>query len=139
MKFKSGAKNSIAEGFVTASLLFCVGSMAVVGSIQSGLSGDHEMLFTKSALDFCSSLIFSASLGIGVILAAGTVLVYQGSITLLAQWIAPYMNDYTVDEMTCVGSLLIIGLALNMLNITDLKIMNYLPAVFLPILFCLFL
>lgn len=130
---------SIAEGFVTASLLFCVGSMTIVGSLQSGLTGDHEMLFTKSLLDLISSIVFSASMGIGVMLSSIFVLVFQGSITLLAQFAAPFLNDAVIAEMTCVGSLLIIGLGLNLLGITKLKIMNYIPAIFLPVLLCLFL
>ena len=130
---------SIAEGFVTASLLFCVGSMTIVGSLQSGLTGNHEMLFTKSLLDLISSIVFSASMGIGVMLASVFVLVFQGTITLLAQFAAPYLTDAVIAEMTCVGSLLIIGLGLNLLGITKLKIMNYIPAIFLPVLLCLFL
>lgn len=124
---------SISEGFVTASLLFCVGAMAIVGSIQEGLSGNREMLLTKSMLDGISSIIFSSSLGIGVIFSAGLVLVYQGGITLLASTLAPYLTDSVVNEMTGVGSLLIIGLALNMLKVTNLKIMNYVPAIFIPV------
>ncbi|MEG2936010.1 MAG: DUF554 domain-containing protein [Clostridium sp.] len=139
-KFKSGDKNvSIAEGFVTASLLFCVGAMTIVGSLQSGLTGNHEMLFTKSILDGVASILFAASLGVGVLFSAAFVLIYQGSITLLAQFISPYLSDIVIAEMTCVGSLLIIGLGLNMLNVTKLKIMNYIPAIFLPILIYLFM
>ena len=128
---------SIAEGFVTASLMFCVGAMTIVGSLQSGLTGDHQMLFTKSMLDFVSSMIFASSLGLGVLFAAGFVLVFQGGITLLAGLAAPFLGDAVIAEMTCVGSVLIIGLGLNMLGLTKLKVMNYLPAIFLPILLCL--
>lgn len=126
-------KPSIAEGFVTASLLFCVGAMTIVGSLQSGLSGNHEMLFNKSVLDFVAAIIFASSLGIGVAFAAAFVFVYQGTITLMAQWIAPFLTDTVINEMTCVGSVIIIGLALNMLNITKLRVMNYVPAIFVPI------
>lgn len=139
-RFKSKDKNiSIAEGFVTASLLFCVGAMAIVGSLQSGLTGNYEMLFTKSILDGVASIIFAASLGVGVIFSSVFVFIYQGSITLLAQFISPYLNDMVIAEMTCVGSLLIIGLGLNTLNVTKLKIMNYIPAIFLPIILLLFM
>jgi len=127
-------KTSIAEGFVTASLLFCVGAMTIVGSLQSGLQGNHEMLFNKSMLDFVAAIIFASSLGIGVAFAAAFVFVYQGVITLMAQWIAPFLNDTVIGEMTCVGSVIIIGLALNMLNITKLRVMNYVPAIFVPII-----
>lgn len=136
---KGDGKTSIAEGFVSASLLFCVGSMAIVGSIQSGLTGNHEMLYTKSMLDGISAMIFASTLGVGVFLSAAAVLVYQGIITLCAQWVQPFLSEYVVAEMTCVGSLLIIALALNMLGITKLKTANYLPAVFVPILLCMFM
>ena len=132
-------RRTIAEGFVTASLLFCVGAMTIVGSLQAGLTGDNTMLYTKATLDFISSLIFAASLGIGVLLAAAFVLVFQGAIVLAAQAAAPLLTDYVVAEMTCVGSILIVGLALNILGVTNLKIMNFLPAIFLPILLCMVL
>lgn len=136
---KEDGKVTIAEGFVTASLLFCVGAMAIVGSLQSGLTGDHQTLFTKSMLDFVAAIIFASSLGVGVLLSAGFVLVYQGAITLLAQWISPFLSEVVIGEMTCVGSLIIIGLALNMLGITKLKVMNYVPAIFIPIILCMFM
>lgn len=129
---------SLAEGFVTASLLFCVGAMSIVGALQSGLSGSHEMLYTKSLLDFVSAIIFASTLGAGVLFSALFVLVYQGSITLLAAWVAPLLSDAAVAEMTCVGSVIIIGLGLNMIGVSKLKVMNFVPAIFLPMLFCLF-
>ena len=138
-KTKDGKSTSIAEGFVTSSLVFCVGAMAIVGSLQSGLQGNHVMLFNKSMLDFVAAIIFASTLGIGVVFAAGLVFVYQGVITVLAQWIAPFLSENVIAEMTCVGSVLIIGLALNMLGITKLKIMNYVPAVFIPIILCNFM
>lgn len=137
-RFSKGAgKTSVAEGFVTASLLFCVGAMTIVGSLQSGLTGDHTMLFTKSLLDFVSSMIFASSLGVGVLFSAAFVLAFQGSITLLAGVVSPFLGELAIAEMTCVGSVLIIGLGLNMLGLTKLKIMNHLPAIFLPILLCM--
>ena len=135
----SSGDGNIAKGFVTASLLFCVGAMAIVGSLESGISENHEILFSKSLLDFISSIIFSASLGIGVMFSAVFVFLYQGAITVLAQFIGPYLSDVVIAEMTCVGSLLIIALGLNMLGLTKLKVMNYIPAVFLPIILCLFM
>lgn len=140
-KFKNPAseKTSLAEGFVSASLLFCVGAMTIVGSLQSGLTGNHEMLFTKSLLDFISSIVFASSMGVGVILSSIFVFVYQGAITLLSSFVAPFLSDAVVAEMTCAGSLLLIGLGLNLLGVTKIKIMNYIPAIFLPILFCTFM
>lgn len=134
-----GEENTIAKGFVSASLLFCVGAMTIVGSLESGLNGNHEILFSKSLLDFISSIIFAASMGVGVMFSAAFVLVYQGLITVLAQFVGPYLSSGVIAEMTCTGSILIIALGLNMLGITKLKVMNYIPAIFLPILLCLFM
>lgn len=132
-KFKrDGEKVSIAEGFITASLVFCVGAMTIVGSLQSGLTGDHTMIYTKATLDFVSSMIYASSLGIGVLFSALFVFLFQGSIVLLAQWIAPLLTEAVIAEMTCAGGLLIFGLGLNMMGLTKLKLMNYLPAIFLP-------
>ena len=136
---KKGSGSKVAEGFVTASLLFCVGSMAVVGSLQSGLTGNHETIFTKSMLDFVSAIILASSLGLGVCLSGAFVLVYQGAIVLLARWAAPILSDYVVAEMSCAGSLLIVALGLNMLGIAKLKVSNLLPAMFLPLILCLFM
>ncbi len=136
---RKGSGSRLAEGFVTASLLFCVGSMAVVGSLQSGLTGNNETIFTKSMLDFVSAIILASSLGLGVCLSGAFVLVYQGAIVLLARWAAPVLSDYVVAEMSCAGSLLIVALGLNMLGITKLKVSNLLPAMFLPLILCLFM
>ena len=129
---------SISKGFITASLLVCVGAMSIVGALQSGLTGNHETLLAKSLIDAVAALVLASSLGVGVLLSGGLVLIYEGSIALLASLLAPLLTDAVINEMTCVGSLLIIGLALNMLKITDLKIMNYAPAAFIPIIFGLF-
>ncbi len=133
---KEGAGGQIAKAFVSASLLFCVGTMTIVGSLQSGLQGNHEMLYLKSVLDLISSIVFGATLGAGVLLSTVTVLVYQGGITLLAQVVAPYLSDAVIAEMNCVGSLLIIGLALNLLKVADIKVANFVPAILLPIALC---
>ncbi|MGI6690272.1 MAG: DUF554 domain-containing protein [Christensenellales bacterium] len=119
----------VSEAFITASLLFCVGSMTIVGSLNAGLTGNNEMLFTKSLLDLISSAMLSVSLGIGVLFSAAFVLVFQGSIVLLAQLIKPLMSEAAIAEMTCVGSVLIIALGLNLLNITKIKVADYLPAI----------
>lgn len=123
---------NVAQGFVSASLLFCVGSMTIVGSLNSGLMCDHTMLYTKSTLDFVSAIVFAVSLGIGVMFSAAFVLVFQGSVTLLAQWVAPFLSNDVILCMSITGSILIMGLALNMLGVTKLKIMNYMPAIILP-------
>lgn len=139
-KFNNKDSNgSVAEGFVSATLLFCVGAMAIVGALQSGLSGNHEMLFTKAILDFISAVILASALGFGVMLAGVSVLIVQGSVVLLAQAAAPYLSDYVIGEMTCAGSVLIAALALNMLGITKIKLMDMLPAMFIPIVLCMFM
>lgn len=130
MKGKGG---DVAQGFVSASLLFCVGSMSIVGALNSGISGDHTMQITKAVLDLCSSVIFASTMGIGVMFSALFVLVYQGSITLLAEYIGAYLSTDVITCMTSVGSLLIIALGLNMIGVTKFKVMNHLPAIFLPI------
>lgn len=132
-------EHSVSNGFVTASLLFCVGAMAIVGALQSGLTGNHDTLFAKSLIDGIAAIVMASSLGIGVLLSAVLILVYEGGITLFANVLAPLLTDSVINEMTCVGSLLIVGLALNMLKLTNLKIMNYAPAVFFPILFGYFM
>lgn len=135
----SGDGPSISEGFVTTSLLFCVGAMAIVGALQDGLTGDHSTLFAKSLLDGISSIVYASSLGLGVAFSAVAVLVYQGSIAMLASLISPYLGDAVIAEMNCVGSLLIVALALNILGIAKIKVSNLVPACLLPIVLCMFM
>lgn len=130
---QSAVQVPVAQGFVSASLLFCVGSMTIVGSIQSGLVGDHSLLYTKSLLDFVSSIILASTMGIGVLLSSAFVLVFQGSIALVANIAGQGLSDAVIAGMSTVGSVLIVGLGLNVMGVTKLKIMNYLPAVFFPI------
>lgn len=131
-----GGSSSVSEGFVTASLLFCVGAMAIVGSLQDGLTGDHSTLFAKALLDGVSAVVFASSLGVGVAFSAVAVFLYQGCIAALASLISPLLDSAVIAEMTCVGSLLIIALSLNMLGITKIKVMNLTPACLMPILIC---
>ncbi|MGL5316004.1 MAG: DUF554 domain-containing protein, partial [Peptostreptococcaceae bacterium] len=130
---ESDTKVSISQGFVYASLIFCVGAMAIVGSLESGLNGNHSTLIAKSILDGISSIIFTASLGIGVMFSAGAVFVYQGLITLGSGLLAGVLSTSVITAMTAIGSLLIFGLGLNMLGVTKIKVANLLPAVFIPI------
>ena len=139
-RLSSGGKDvRFAKGFVSATLLFGVGAMAIVGSLENGLTGNYETLQAKSLLDGISSIVFSASLGVGVAFSAVAIFLYQGSISLLASFLAPFLGDAVIAEMTCVGSLLIVALAFNMLGLTKIKVMNLVPAIFLPILFCTFM
>ncbi|MGI5978734.1 MAG: DUF554 domain-containing protein [Oscillospiraceae bacterium] len=134
---ESYAGSTFVEGFVTASMLFCVGAMAIVGSLEDGLSGDHAVLFAKSVLDGVSAVLLSASLGFGVMLSLLPVLVYQGGITLLAQLVKPLLSDELILQMSTIGSILIFAIGLNMLTDRKIKVGNLLPAIFLPILFAL--
>ncbi len=136
---KDDGSSKIAEGFITATLLYCVGAMAVVGSLNSGLTGNHEVLFTKSILDGVSAVIFASTLGAGVLLSAIPLFLYQGAITLLAQFLAPVLSDAAVAEMTCVGSLLILAIGLNLLKMTKIKVMDFILAIFIPIGLVLFM
>ena len=131
---KGGRSGRLSEGFVTASLLFCVGAMAIVGALESGLSGNHTTLYAKTVLDTVSSAVYASTLGVGVALSALPVLLYQGGITLCASLLAPLLTDPVIAEMKAVGSLLIVALSLNMLGLTKIKVMNSVPAVFLPLL-----
>lgn len=131
----TGETGSVAKGFVTASLLFCVGAMAIVGAMDSGLRGDHSTLIAKSALDGISAIFFASSLGIGVGLSAFAVLIYQGAIALLAMWIEPLLTEAVITEMSAVGGLLIAGIGLNMIYDKHIPVGNLLPAIFLPMLY----
>lgn len=136
---KKGETGNFVQGFVSASLLFCVGAMTILGSLQSGLTNNHEILFAKSALDFVAAIIYSSTLGIGVGFSAIFILVYQGSLTLMAQYISPFLSTTVINEMNAVGSIILIGLALTMLKVTKIKVANFIPAIFIPILIYIFI
>ena len=137
MKFKKeGQSICVAEGLVTATLLFCVGSMTVTGSIQAGLTGDNSVLITKATLDFVSSMMLASSLGFGVMLASLSVFIIQGGLVLLASLISPFMSTGAINEMTCVGSILIIMIGTNLMGITKIKVADFLPAViYAPVIY----
>ncbi len=135
LRFKSDAGAHFVEGFVSSSLLFCVGAMAIVGSLEDGLSHDPTTLYAKSIMDGISSVIFAASLGIGVYFSCLPLLVYQGGITLLAGAIRPYLTDLVISQMSLVGSVLIFALGFNLMFNKKVKVANMLPAMFMPILF----
>jgi uncharacterized membrane protein YqgA involved in biofilm formation len=130
---KSSDTKSFARGFVTASLVFCVGSMAIVGSLESGLTGNHQTLFAKSVLDGVTSVIFASTMGLGVMFSAVAVFIYQGLITLTAGLMKDLLIPETIAQMTSVGGLLIMAIGLNMLKITTIRVGNLLPAIFLPL------
>ncbi len=128
-RFSQGSGSKAAEGFVTASLLFCIGAMAVVGSISAGLTGDNSILITKSVIDCISAAMLSAAFGLGVMLSVFPLTIYQGGIALFAKFLSPVLTDSIIAALTCVGSILILALGLNILNISKIKIANLLPAI----------
>ncbi|WP_424475641.1 DUF554 domain-containing protein [Oceanobacillus kimchii] len=126
-------ETSIAQGFVTASLIFCIGAMAIIGALDSGIRGDHEVLMTKGVIDGFTSLVLTTTLGFGVILSVIPVVAYQGLIALFAtqieNWVSPVFLDGLIIELTAVGGLLIVAIGLNLLNITKIRIGNLLPSI----------
>ena len=124
----------IGKGFVTASLVYCIGAMAIVGSLQEGLTGDASIIYAKALIDGTVSVIFTASMGIGVMLAAVPVLLYQGAITLAAGSLQTLITDPMLAEVSGVGGVLIIAISLNMLKLTKIKLANLLPGLPLAVL-----
>lgn len=124
--------SDFSKGFVQASLIFCVGSMAIVGSIESGLTGNHQTLFAKSVLDGVTTIVLTSISGAGVIMSSVSVFLYQSLITLLASVIKPYMTTEVINQMSSVGGLLIIAIGLNMLEVGRIRAGNMLPSIFMP-------
>jgi len=136
LKRLTGNESNFTEGFVSATLLFCVGSMAVMGSLEAGVNNDYSILISKGMIDGASSVAFSAAMGIGVAFSAISVGIYQGSLTLLASLAAPHLTPESIREMSAVGSVIIIGIGFNMMGIgKKLRVGNMLPAVFLPLIY----
>lgn len=131
----SGEAAKIAKAFITSCMIMNVGAMVIVGSLDAGLRANYDMLFTKSVLDFVCGIMMAAAMGIGVMGSAGFTLLVQGGIVIFAEYIAPFMSPLVISEISCTGSLIILAMGLNMLNITKLKVLNYLPAIIIaPVL-----
>ena len=130
---KGQEQGSIAKGFVTATLVYCVGAMAIVGSISSALQGDHSTLIAKGIIDGLTAIVFTSTLGIGVGLSAFSVLIYQGLIAILALWVSPILTPQVITEMSAVGGLLIAAIGLNLIYDKHIPVGNLLPAIFFPI------
>lgn len=132
---KGAGDSRFTEGFVNASLLFCVGAMAITGSIEAGLNHNYEIIVSKGVIDGVTSISFAATMGVGVAFSAIPLLIYQGGITLLAGWVGPHLPEAVITEMTAVGGTLIAAIAINMLGLgrERIKVGNMLPAMFLPI------
>ncbi|MGD2247376.1 MAG: DUF554 domain-containing protein [Candidatus Methanofastidiosia archaeon] len=136
-KIKSKAKlkdDTFSEGFITASLLYCTGSMAILGAIEDGLKGEPHLLLAKSVLDGVTSIILASSLGVGVLFSAVPLLVYQGGITICAGLLQPVFTEGIITELTAVGGLLLVGLGITLLEIKQVKIMNMLPSLVVVII-----
>jgi len=131
---KTEGKQSLAQGLITASLIMCVGSMTIIGSLEAGLIGDNTTLLTKSVIDGITAVLLASSLGIGVAFASVPILIIEGLLTVFSVFLEPVLPPTIITEVIAVGSLLLIGLGLNIMNITELKIMNYTPAMIFPIL-----
>ncbi len=135
-KKSKSKENTFSQGFVTASLLFCVGAMTIVGSMNAGISGDNQMLYTKSVLDLISSSMLAASLGFGVMCASVFVFVFQGALVALSMMLGSFLSDFAVAELICAGSVMITALGLNLIGVTKIKVANLLPGlIFVPV-FC---
>lgn len=135
-KFSRNKENtSMSQGFVTASLIFCVGSMAIVGSLDAGIKGDYLTLYAKSLLDGITSIILSSTLGVGVAFSAFAVLIYQGSITLMSNLLQPFLTEMMINDMTAVGGILIMGIGITMIGIKKLNVGNLLPAIAIPAIY----
>jgi uncharacterized protein len=131
LKVKEG---SPAKGFIYASLVFCVGSMAIVGSIADGVNGDYSILFTKAMMDGIISIPFAAGMGFGVLGSAIPILIYQGSLTLLAKLLQPIFNPMVVRELTAVGGIIVMGIGINILGLKKIRVGNFLPALVLIVI-----
>ncbi|WP_407269387.1 DUF554 domain-containing protein [Radiobacillus sp. PE A8.2] len=131
-KFSTEKQGNISQGFITSTLIFAIGAMAIIGALDSGLTGDHEVLVTKSILDGFTSLVLTTTLGFGVIFSVVPVVLYQGTIALLATqivaWIPESFMDVFIVEMTATGGLLIVAIGLNILKLTSIRVANLLPS-----------
>lgn len=129
----------VAEGFVTCSLVFAIGAMAVMGSLDSGLRGDHTVLYAKAVIDCVGAVAFAAALGVGVVFSAVSVLVVEGGIALLASLLSGILSTTVVNEITFVGSLLLVGISLGNMGAVKLRVLNMIPALVLPVILCQFM
>lgn len=134
-----GGDSNFSAAFISTTLIYCVGSMAILGSIESGINGNHTILYTKSLMDGISAIFFASTLGAGVIFSGISVFIYQGILTVLAGYIGPYLSPEVVTEMSASGGILLIALSFTILGIKKIKVANLLPAIFLPVILMLFM
>lgn len=138
-KLTKNDQSSFGEAFVSSTLFVCVGAMAIVGAIEAGMQGKFDTYYTKALLDGVTVLIFTSSLGFGCFFSGVVLFVYEGALSLAAKFVSAFLTEAMITEMSAVGSILILAIGLNLLNVTKIKVANLLPAAFLPILFCLFI
>lgn len=137
-RFAKGEEDSsFAFGFLSASVLYCSGAMAIVGSFRAGTEGDYSLLLTKSVLDGFISILFASAMGVGVAFAALSVFIYQGALTLLSVWVKPWVSDLMLAELTGIGGALIIMIGINLLDLKKLKTGDFLPALVFAVVFVL--
>jgi len=129
------SERSFSKAFATTSILFCAGSMAILGSMQSGLVGNHEILFAKSIIDGAFSIVFGASMGIGVVFSAIPVFVYQAGIALASMALRDFLTPDIIREMSAVGSLVVAAIGFNLLSVKEIKVANFIPAMFIPVMY----
>lgn len=134
---RSSSGGEFAYGFLSASVLFCVGAMAIVGSFRAGVDADYQLLFTKSVMDGFMAILLAASMGLGVAFSALVVLVYQGGLTLIAASISPWVSALMLSEITAVGGVLILMIGINLLNLRHIKTADFIPAILVVIVFVL--
>ena len=125
--------STFSEGFITGTLMMCVGALSIVGPIQSGLTGTHTILYTNAVMDGVTSIVLAASLGIGVIFSGFIVFGYEAAIVIFAGSLNTLLTDPMINDINAVGSTLVLAIGLNLLDLTDLKVMNYVPTLFVPI------
>lgn len=131
---KKGKNVAVAQGFSAATLLFCIGAMTIVGSIDSGISGDNVTLYSKAVIDCVAAIALASTMGLGVLFSSLSVLFIEGGLTLIAAFASQILTEQIILHMSCVGSLLIVALAFNMLSITKIKVINFVPSIFIPII-----
>lgn len=137
LKTKKLSQKNFAYAFLNASVLFCVGAMAIIGSFKAGIQKDYTIIFTKSVLDGFMSIGFAASMGVGTAFSCIAIFLYQGSLTLLASFISPFVTDALLTELSAVGGCMIMMIGLNLLEIKKIKTANYLPSMILVVIFVL--
>lgn len=137
VKNQLAPKKDFAFGFLNASVLFCVGAMSIIGSFKAGIEKDYTIIFTKSILDGFMAIVFASSMGAGAIFSFITVFVYQGALTLLSTFIAPYVNDLLLNELSACGGAMIIMIGINLLKLKEIKTANFLPGLVLVVIYTL--